>query len=85
MNYFYNSLLVDYLNFNIICEFIRQKYYLLSFRKNVNIYNKAFNIYFALKIIRNKLFNTFQLFFILIYNQKNLFDGFYNKTLIFIN
>lgn len=54
----YNNLLAKHFGFNIIKKDIGQKYYWLSFKKDVNVYVKGYNICLFSKIIRYKFYNN---------------------------
>lgn len=63
----HNNFLSVYLDINKMKEFIRQKYYWPSLRKDVEAYLKDCNVYLALKTIKYKPYSDLQALPILTY------------------
>lgn len=95
----YHNLLACYFDINKTRKFINQKHYWLSFKKNAEVYVKDHNVYLALKTVKHKPYDDFQLLSIPTYCWKdfsidfitglpistNQKDKSYNSILIIIN
>ena len=57
----YNDPLIGHFGITKTKELISQKYYLPSFRKDVEAYVKGCDIYLALKVVRHKHYRDLQL------------------------
>lgn len=82
---YYDDILAVDLRINKTSELIFQKYYWPSIKANIKAYQKEYNIWLALKIVKHKLYEDLKSLPVLIYQLKISFMDFFISLLVFIN
>lgn len=82
IHWYHNDLLASDFRIEKTRKLIAQKYYWYTLEYDVEIYVKGCDIYLALKIVRDKLYNKLQLFSTPTYWSKDLFMNLLTRLLV---
>ena len=81
----HDNLLAEHFSINKTREFIGQKYYWPSLRKNVEAYVKGYDVYLALKTVKHKPYGDLQALPVPIYQWKDLSIDFITRLPVSAN